>query len=307
MGNLLTMRTFKKKPGSQRFAPLKVVFILGCGLIAHAFSLAQAPASQPIYPMALVERAAANELLANENRLNHSLQPVRFKLYKQNEKGTTTKEVVQTKDGTVTRLLTIDGKPLTEDQEQEEGARLERLMDQPETQERRKKREQDDAERSNKLIKIMPLAFLYTFQGVVQGPTGPAIKLSFQPNPHFVPPDTEARIAVGIAGELLIDKERERMVRLDAHLFTDVDFGWGFIGRLYKGGNIRIENADIGSGNWQLVHMKLDLAGKALMVKSLTVRITEDASDFEPVARGMDYKDAIRMLQHVTSAHVQKP
>ncbi len=301
------MWPLKKTAGTRRFARVKVIFVLGFGIAVKAPILAQATATQPIDPMALVERAAANELRANENRLSHSQQPVRFRLYKENEKGTTTKAVVQTKDGTVARLLTIDGKPLTEDQEQDEAARLDRLMEQPETQERRRKREQEDTERSNKLIKIMPVAFLYTYQGIVQGPTGPAVKLSFQPNPHFVPPDTETRIAVGIAGELLIDKERERMVRLDAHLFTDVDFGWGFIGRLYKGGNIRIENADIGNGNWQLVHMKLDLTGKALMVKTLTFHITEDATDFEPVPTGMDYKDAIRMLQHATSAHIQKP
>jgi hypothetical protein len=258
-------------------------------------------------PQALVQRAAANEMRANEARAGQSEQPVRFKLYKESEKGTSTKEIVQTKDGSVARLLSINGKPLTQVQEQAEIARLQRLLEQPEIQEHRRKREQEDADRANKMVKIMPQAFLYTYRGTVQGPSGPAVKLSFQPNPGYEPPDIETRVVTGIAGELWIDKAQERMVRLDAHLFTGVDFGWGIVGRLYKGGSIRIENTDVGNGNWQLVNMKLDLLGKALMLKTLTFRMTENATDFQPVAKEMNYRDAVRLLQSQNMTSAQSP
>ena len=248
-------------------------------------------------PVALVRRAAANELRAVDDRIAQGPAPVRYLFYKQDEKGSTVKDVVQTRDGSVARLVAINGKPLSAEQENLEATRLKRLLDQPDLQQRRKKREKEDAERAKKIMHVMPDAFLYTYAGMVAGPNGPAVRLSFKPKPGFDPPDQETRVAVGIQGELWIDQTQERMVRLDAHLFEDVDFGWGILGRLYKGGSIRIENADVGNRNWQLQRMKLDLSGKALMVKTLTFRITENGTGYELVPRELSYKDGIRLLQ----------
>ena len=116
-------------------------------------------------------------------------------------------------------------------------------------------------------------------------------------SPASIRPTRKRELLSGIQGELWIDQAQERMVRLDAHLFEDVDFGWGILGRLYKGGSIRIENADVGNHNWQLQRMKLDLTGKALMLKTLTFRITENGTGYELVPREMSYKDGIRLLQ----------
>lgn len=264
---------------------------------ANATQASQAGTAIVSDPVALVRRAAANELRAIDDRVAQGPAPVRFLLYKEDEKGSTTKEVVQTRDGSVARLIAINGKPLTPEQESTEAARLQRLLDQPDLQERRRKREKDDAERAQKIVHVMPDAFLYTYEGIVPGPNGPAIRLSFKPKPGFDPPDQETKVAVGIQGELWIDEAQERMVRLDAHLFEDVDFGWGILGRLYKGGSIRIENADVGNHNWQLQRMKLDLTGKALMLKTLTFRVTENGTSYEAVPREMSYKDGIRLLQ----------
>ena len=37
-------------------------------------------------------------------------------------------------------------------------------------------------------------------------------------------------------GEIWIDPVHQRVVRLEGHLQQDVDFGWGILGRLNKGG-----------------------------------------------------------------------
>lgn len=270
---------------------LSLAFSLGrCG-VATAQSVPSADA------LALVRRTAVNEERANHEKAGNSPNPIRFKLHKEDEKGITTKEIVQTRDGSVARLVAIDNRPLNSEEEAAEAARLQRLIDQPELQERRLKREKEDADRANKMVQVMPDAFLYSYGGIVQGPNGPAVRLTFKPNPAFAPPDQESRVAVGIEGEVWIDQAQERLVRLDAHLFQDVDFGWGIVGRLYKGGSILIENADVGNHTWAMVHMKLNLTGKALMIKTLSFRITEDASDFQAVPKEMSYKEAIHMLR----------
>ena len=42
-------------------------------------------------------------------------------------------------------------------------------------------------------------------------------------------------------GELWVDVGQQRMVKLDAHLVSDVNFGWGVVGQLFKGGTILVE------------------------------------------------------------------
>ncbi len=101
----------------------------------------------------------------------------------------------------------------------------------------------------------------------------------------------------GMAGEVWIDQAQERLTRLDAHLITDVDFGWGILGKLDKGGTIHLEQADIGGNDWEATAMKLNMRGKALMVKSLSIQITQEASHFSLVPPDVDYRKAIQLLQ----------
>jgi hypothetical protein len=146
------------------------------------------------------------------------------------------------------------------------------------------------------MVRLLPDAFIYHYEGMVDGPNGPCYRLSFKPNPNFTPPDREAEVYHGMEGELWIDQHQERMVKLDAHLIADVNFGWGILGRLFKGGTIVVEQKDVGSGHWETTHMRLRLQGKILMIKSLDFETTEDASDFEPVHPQMSYQDAVHLL-----------
>jgi len=242
-------------------------------------------------PVPLVRRASQNELHSSNGG-----HPYRYQLHKIDDGKITTKEIVETKDGDVARLIAIDDKPLDADAQQAELDRLNNLAAHPEVQEHRRKREQEDSDRANKMIRLLPDAFAYKYEGMVDGPNGQCYRLSFQPNPNFTPPDREAQVYAGMAGELWIDKGQERMVKLDAHLIADVEFGWGILGRLYKGGSILVEQADVGDHHWETTHMKLNLTGKALMIKTLSFQTTEDASHFEPVPAQMGYQEAIKML-----------
>lgn len=242
-------------------------------------------------PVALVRRASQNELKASNG--NH---PYRYLLHKIDDSKITTKEIVETKDGDVARLVAVNDKPLGPDAQQTEINRLNNLASHPELQAHRHKKEQEDSNRANEMVRLLPDAFLYKFEGMADGPNGPCYRLSFRPNPNFDPPDREAQVYAGMAGELWIDKAQERMVRLDAHLIADVEFGWGILGRLYKGGSILVEQADVGDHHWETTHMKLSLTGKALLIKSISFQTTEDASHFEPVPPKMGYQNAIKML-----------
>lgn len=264
---------------------LPALFVVFCSARLYA----QEP---PEDSVALVRAASWNEL--HSSNAGH---PVRFRLRKQDEEGSTTKDIIETREGDIARLVAVNDKPLTPERAAAERERLDNLLAHPELQARRHKREQEDSNRSNEMVRLLPDAFLYTYRGIVSTPDGPAWRLSFVPNENFIPPDREAQVYHGMAGELWIDCEQKRMARLDAHLISDVNFGWGVIGRLYKGGTILVIQQDVGERHWEAIHLKLNLTGKILMVHSITFQTTEDGSNYKPVSPGLTYKDAIHVLQ----------
>jgi hypothetical protein len=271
-----------------------VAVLLGA---APAMASPQTPNTAPIDPVTLVRNASWNEL-----HTRGAPSPVRYKLRKQDSKGVTTKEIVETKDGDVARLIAKNDKPLTPEEDQAELDRLNNLLAHPEIQEHRHKREQEDSGRENEMVTLLPDAFLYTYLGMVPGPNGPAHRLAFKPNPSFHPPDREAEVYHGMEGELWIDQDQERIVKLDAHLIADVNFGWGILGKLYKGGTLSIEQRDVGHHHWEATLLKLNLTGVALMLKPLSYQTTETSTDFQPVPVNMSYQDAIHLLKSDTTS-----
>jgi hypothetical protein len=269
---------------------LGLIFLLAFS-VAAACGQAVTPEAVASDPLALVRRAVANELKTGNGK-----HPNRYKLHKIDDGHSTTTEIVETKDGEVRRLLATSDQPLSADANQKEIDRLHNLLTHPEIQERKHKREQADDQRDDEMTRLLPNAFLYHFEGMANGPSGPAFRLSLKPNPNFHPPDRQAEVYAGMAGELWIDQQRERMVKLDVHLIDDVNFGWGILGKLYKGGSILVQQEDVGNDHWEQNHFKLDLHGKALIFKPLEFEITEDETDFVPVSPDWSYQDAIRLL-----------
>jgi hypothetical protein len=251
-------------------------------------------------PAKIVRDASYNEL--------HSPKAGRSFSYRQNKvdpKGTVVKLIVETKDGDVARLIERNGKPLPPEEEKAEVDRLNNLLAHPEIQEHRHKKEQEDSARGDEMVRMLPDAFLFTFDGMVEGPSGLCYRLKFRPNPAFTPPDREGEVYHGMVGELWVDQSQLRLAKIDAHLISDVNFGWGVLGRLYKGGSILVQNADVGLHHWETVHMKLNLQGKLLMLKSVDYSTTEDFSDFKIQPQELGYQEAIRLLQNTAPASAQ--
>ena len=241
---------------------------------------------------ALVDRALANEYNAAQDA-NH---PMRYELRKSSPRLTTTKKICETRDGDVARLIGLNGEPLSPADEQKEQTRLNALLSDPGKQRRRKQAENEDAGRALKVLRALPTAFLYQDAGAGEGPTGKVEKFTFRPNPAFHPPDLETEALTAIAGEIWIDPVRQRVVRLEGHMQQDVDFGWGILGRLNKGGWIVIEQADVGGGQWRTVHFQMAMRGRVVW-KTRVFDTTEDETGYKPVPSGLGYQQAIAMLR----------
>jgi len=252
---------------------------------------------------ALVERALANELNAaqdanhdaNQDTNQDASHPMRYQLRKTSPRVTTTKEILETRDGEVARLIAINDKPLGAADEVNEEARLHALLADPGKQRRRKQAEDDDEGRVFKVLRALPSAFLYQYAGPSEGPTGKLEKFTFRPNPDFNPPDLETEVLPAMTGELWIDPVRLRVARLEGHLQQDVDFGWGILGRLNKGGWIVIEQADVAGGQWRTVRFQMQMSGRVVF-KNRVFDTTEVQTNYAPLPPGMSYQKAIETL-----------
>lgn len=257
-----------------------------------AVAAAQSGGTTHVSDDALVKRALANETRAALD----AQHPMRYQLRKSSLRVTSTKDICETKDGAVARLVAMNDAPLTYVDEQREEARLNQLLSDPSKQRHRKQSEDEDAARAMKVLRALPNAFLYQDAGTGEGPTGKVEKFTFKPNPKFNPPDLETRVLTQMVGQIWIDVAQERVAKLEGHLQDDVDFGWGIVGRLNRGGWIVIEQADVGEHQWRIVHFKMSLSARVVW-KTKVFDTTEDESKFAPVPVGLGYQQAIEMLR----------
>lgn len=249
---------------------------------------------------ALIDRALANELNAAQDQSH----PMRYLLRKSTPRLTATKEILETKDGNVARLIAVSDHPLSSSAAENEETRLGQLLDDPGKQRRRKQAEDEDVARAMKVLRALPIAFLYQDAGPGDVPAGKVEKFTFRPNPAFSPADLETQVLPAMSGEIWIDPVHLRVVRLEGHVQQDVNFGWGILGRLNKGGWIAIEQADVMKGQWRVVRLDMRMNYRVAW-KTHVLDTTEEETHFAPLPVGMSYREAIQRLLS-GSAEVQR-
>jgi hypothetical protein len=237
----------------------------------------------------LVRTVVANELKQEEIDRSHYM----FKLRKVTPKGTRIQEIVQTDGGNVARTLSVNGQPLAPDQRQAEEQKVQRLLNDPSEQKKRLKEAKEDEDRAQIMVRALPNAFFYQEIGREDA----VVKLRFRPDPNYQPQSREESVYTGMAGELWLNVPQQRLRKIDAHLFHDVDFGWGILGRLYKGGSFMVFQEQVDGNHWDTTAMTLDLTGKALMFKSIVYKEQEYESDFHRLPQHITLAEGVEMLK----------
>jgi hypothetical protein len=242
----------------------------------------------------LVQRALATESRAAQD----TSHPMRYLLRKTSPRLTTTKDLIETHDGVVARLVSVNDEPPSPADAQKEDARLDALQRDPGKQRHRKQSEDADTDRAMKVLRALPAAFVYQYAGTVESASGghAVARFTFAPNPKFEAPDLETEVLTQMTGEIWIDPAEVRVEHLQAKLRQDVDFGWGVLGRLYKGGWITIDQSDVGGGRWRIVKFQMAMSARVL-IRNKSFETTEVETQFTPVPVNLDYKQAIGMLR----------
>ena len=288
-------------------AAARALAVLGLALLSGSLRLpaqnghAAASATSPFPSLSaqeLVRRAAQADLKEED--------PPHYQIYKARRElptGTRVTLRVETPQGPLGRLLMLNDRPLTAQELADVEKDQQRILHDPAWLAKDQKQYAEETERRRRALQAMPDAFLYQYDGVE--PDG-LVRIRFQPNPKFDPPFREAQAFPGMEGKVWIDAQTERVARIETHLFRDVDFGWGIIGRLYKGGHIEIENARIPDGTYRVSVINVDLSYRILFSKKRAQqKVTY--SDFQAVPPNLGLAQAIELLrQHAQAASAAK-
>ncbi|MEO6816066.1 MAG: hypothetical protein ABI177_05140 [Edaphobacter sp.] len=200
-------------------------------------------------------------------------------------------KVVETDDGVLRRLLTVDGRPLTQAQTQAEEQRIEGIVAHPEAFRKLNAGHTDDEVKATQLLEILPRAFLIAPAGEENGCT----RFSFRPNPAFQPSTYEERIIHVLEGTVTIKEPEDRLCKLQARITQPVEFGFGLLGKVNSGGHFELERAQVDPQNWKSIHISVHVDGRILLLKSITRDQETMRTDIHIVPQHLSLADAAKL------------
>ncbi len=248
---------------------------------------------------ALVRAAAANEAAtAKDDTTKHM-----FRSRKQTPQGSQTRLYAETQQAMVGMTVAYNDKPLTPEQKTDEENRLLEMANNPDLLKHKHSQEEENADRTLRILKSLPEAFLFDYDGEEEGSAGLGrpgarlVRLKFRPNPGFQPPSRVEQVLVGMKGVVVIDPVDRRIAKIDGVLFKEVSFGWGILGHLDKGGHFLVQQCDAGHDSWEISRMSLEFTGKILLFKSLSLKSDEVFDDFRGVPSDTTFAQGVQILK----------
>lgn len=258
---------------------------LGLFALTAAIAAAQGPPGIP--PTQLVRETVYNELHDHEH---HGYW--RYLAERNSQQGEVVEDQIETADGTVKEVVLINQRPVGSAMRQKERERLNHLLTSDSEKARLRQEHLEDERRIGRIVSLLPDAFLFEYAGAENG----CWHFRYHPNPRYSAQSTEARIFHSMSGDLWIDARMKHLVRLDGQLQSNVDFGFGILGRLYKGGWFRLERLQLSATDWKTARLEIHMSGRAVLFKTIARETCEFRRDFVPVPAAMSLKQGVDML-----------
>jgi hypothetical protein len=261
-----------------------------CLTFAHAQSAEPNPAQ-------VIRRVVQNEL--NAERQDHSHWMFRLEtLNKGRQKDVD--NVIETTEGDLKWPILINGREPTARERQQADAQLARN---PDAARKALKDKDQDATKSQQMLKMLPDAFTYRFGDH----RGDLTQLLFKPNPGFRPKTREAEVFHAMEGSIWVDEKQNRLAEISGHLTQPVKFGGGLLGHLDQGGTFDVKQEQVAPGYWELTMLNVEMKGKALLFKTISVHQKYSRSEFQRVPNDITSLQAATMLkQHAASEQVSR-
>ncbi|MBV8629345.1 MAG: hypothetical protein JOZ83_00360 [Silvibacterium sp.] len=220
-------------------------------------------------PKQIVQQAVDTELAADRTDHSHWI----FFETDRKPKNSVQQWVAQTEKGDVVRVLVRNGQHVPANQQSQN---LQKFIHDPNAQTKQRQASRHDDQQASAMTRMLPVAFIWT----VTSKNDKTTTLHFKPDPNFHPPSWEARAFAGMEGDMTVDNTQHRIQELKGHLIHDVDFGWGLLGKLQKGGSFSVERRQIGPGIWDITDTHVHISGHALIFKSISEQEDDQKSSW---------------------------
>ncbi len=211
---------------------------------------------------------------------------------------TLTREQVETSQGPVFRVLDRNGTPLDAAQQQREARRVAAYIHDPSAIARIRRDHQQDQARLISIIRMLPQAFLFQY---LSAPSGDIVRLTFRPNPAFVPSGYDARVVHALAGTMTVNRRYKRMIDMHGVISQTVNFGYGVLGDVDQGGSFEIHRCQVSPSHWKTDLVNVQVKGKLLMFKSVSRNEREARREFRRVAKNTTLAQAKHLLSQAAA------
>ena len=208
------------------------------------------------------------------------------------------KKVMETRQGDIERLISMDGKPLTYEQQEKEKKRLQSLLADPKAAKNLQKDRDQDAKRAQHLLGALPSATIASYGAR----RGNIIELRFEPNPAFHSTSHETEVLHSMSGTILVDSSQNRIAQIDGQIVKPVKFGGGLLGHLDKGGTFHVIQSQVQPGHWETTKLIVHMRGKALLFRTVNVEQDESRTNFEQMPGDLSLAQAVKKLKETSSA-----
>ena len=232
--------------------------------------------AQGSQPEALQAIRAAVAAETEANNTDHSIWTYRDHDVTPEQDGTYS--TIETREGTLRRLIAIHGEPLSPAAAAAETQRIEAYVHDPSAQAKSRKNSAHDDAQAAEMLKMLPDAFIWS----TVSETPEFITLSFRPNPAFSPPDMEARVMGAMAGQVVIARNGNRIRTLRGQLTYNILIGFGLLAKMFKGGTFDVERRLVGENHWQITETHVHIGGHALLFHDIGQQEDEVKTDWKP-------------------------
>jgi hypothetical protein len=93
----------------------------------------------------------------------------------------------------------------------------------------------------------------------------------------------------------------KHLAEISGRLTADVRFGGGLLGHLEKGGTFLVVRKDVGFGQWQLAIVDIEMNGKAMLFKTVSIQQKESYSNYSRLPDDMTVEQVAGALVEETS------
>ena len=149
----------------------------------------------------------------------------------------------------IDRLLSKDGKPLSDSEKKKQDEQVEK--EQKKARERLRKEESGEEPDKDAITMAKFLAadrFYNLRRETIRGRE--VYAFDFAPRPDFKPHNLSEKVLESLSGTLWIDEDAKQAVRLEAHLVDGFKVGGGIVGSVKKGGNVIFEQEKVNGEVW---------------------------------------------------------